>query len=195
MFDKDPQNDRGRRFARGEHPPDGQHGHGRHRGGGRYGGSGAELRRFFRHGDLRLVILQLIAEKPRHGYEIIKAIEELVAGAYSPSPGVIYPTLTLLEEIGYVAVSPGEGARKLHEISESGRAFLAANRPTVDALFTQMAEASEARGGGPAPQIVRAVENLKLALRLRQGRGPLNEDQLRTIAEALDAAALAIERS
>jgi hypothetical protein len=63
------------------------------------------LGRFFAHGDLRLVILHLIAEKPRHGYEIIKAIEEQVAGAYSPSPGVIYPTLTLLEELGYVTVS------------------------------------------------------------------------------------------
>jgi DNA-binding PadR family transcriptional regulator len=70
-------------------------GHRRH--GGGHGRSG--LRRFFAHGDLRLVILRLIAEKPRHGYEIIKAIEERVAGAYSPSPGVIYPTLTLLEEL------------------------------------------------------------------------------------------------
>ena len=62
---------------------------------------------------MRLVILRLIEDKPRHGYEIIKAIEEAVGGAYSPSPGVIYPTLTLLEELGYVAVTPGEGARKL----------------------------------------------------------------------------------
>ena len=75
-------------------------GHGRHGHGGRSG-----LGRFFAHGDLRLVILHLIAEKPRHGYEIIKAIEEQVGGAYSPSPGVIYPTLTLLEEIGYQLVA------------------------------------------------------------------------------------------
>jgi DNA-binding PadR family transcriptional regulator len=154
-----------------------------------------ELRRFFRHGDLRLVILQLIAEKPRHGYEIIKAIEELVAGAYSPSPGVIYPTLTLLEELGYVQVTPGEGARKLHEITEAGRSFLDANRASVDALYARMTETNQMRGGGPAPQIVRAMENLKLALRLRVDRGPLSEDQLRAIADALDAAALAVERS
>ena len=84
---------RGRRFSREEHGRDGLHlGHSRH---GRHGRGGG-LGRFFAHGDLRLVILHLIAEKPRHGYEIIKAIEEQVAGAYSPSPGVIYPTLTLL---------------------------------------------------------------------------------------------------
>ncbi len=139
----------GQRFARGEHVPDGQHlGHGRHdrfsRGGGRSG-----LGRFFAHGDLRLVILHLIAEKPRHGYEIIKAIEEQVAGAYSPSPGVIYPTLTLLEELGYVTVSTGEGAKKLHAITAEGRAFLDANRATVDALLARMAEASRVHGGGP----------------------------------------------
>jgi DNA-binding PadR family transcriptional regulator len=199
VFHKIFQNRHERRFARGDHDHDhgdreSRHGrHGRH-GGGR-SGPGMELRRFFHHGDLRLVILQLIAEKPRHGYEIIKAIEELVAGAYSPSPGVIYPTLTLLEDLGYVAVSPGEGARKLHEITPSGRSFLDANRAAVDALFSRMTEASQARGGGPAPQIVRAMENLKLALRLRQDRGPLTEDQLSHIAAAIDAAAIAIERS
>src|SRR5262245_35348712 len=119
----------GRRFARGEHGPEGPHfGHGRHgRGGGRSG-----LGRFFAHGDLRLVILHLIEEKPRHGYEIIKAIEERVGGAYSPSPGVIYPTLTLLEELGYVTASTSEGgAKKLHEIAAEGRAFLKANRAAV----------------------------------------------------------------
>jgi DNA-binding PadR family transcriptional regulator len=153
------------------------------------------LRRFFAHGDLRLVILRLIAEKPRHGYEIIKEIEERVGGAYSPSPGVIYPTLTLLEELGYVAVTPGEGARKLHQITEAGQAFLSANGPAVEALFVRMEQANQARGGGPAPQILRAMENLKLALRLRLGRGPLNEDQVTAVAAALDAAAVNVEQT
>jgi len=184
-----------RRFARGEHRYDHQHsGRGRH-GRGWSNPTDLELRRFFAHGDLRLVILRLIAEKPRHGYEIIKEIEERVAGAYSPSPGVIYPTLTLLEDLGYVAVSPGEGARKLHEITEAGRAFLSANGPAVDALFARMAEASEARGGGPAPQILRAMENLKLALRLRLGRGPLSEQQVTAVTAALDAAAVTVEQT
>jgi len=190
--------DRGKRFARGElRNHDGHHsGRGRHgRGDWSSNPTDLELRRFFAHGDLRLVILRLIEEKPRHGYEIIKEIEERVAGAYSPSPGVIYPTLTLLDELGYVAVSPGEGARKLHEITEAGRAFLIANGAAVDALFARMEEANVARRGGPAPQILRAMENLRLALRLRLVRGPLSEEQVTAVTAALDAAAVTVERT
>ena len=181
-----------RRFARGEHRPDGPPFGRRHGGGGGRSGLG----RFFAHGDLRLVILHLIAEKPRHGYEIIKAIEERVAVAYSPSPGVIYPTLTLLEELGWVTVgASGESARKLHTITDQGRAFLDANRPTLDALLARMDEAAQARGDGPPPQILRAMENLKLALRLRLSRGPLSAEETDAVAAALDAAATTVERS
>jgi DNA-binding PadR family transcriptional regulator len=183
-------NHRDRRFSREERQDSlhlGHNRHGRHRRGGGLG-------RFFAHGDLRLVILHLIAEKPRHGYEIIKAIEEQVAGAYSPSPGVIYPTLTLLEELGYVTVSPGDGAKKLHEITAEGRAFLDANHRAVDALLARMAEASRVHGGGPAPQIVRAMENLNLALRLRLSQGPLSQEQIDAVAAVIDAAATGVER-
>jgi DNA-binding PadR family transcriptional regulator len=182
----------GRRFAREGRQQDGQPTWlGRHgRGGGRSG-----LGRFFAHGDLRLVILHLIAEKSRHGYEIIKAIEEQVGGAYSPSPGVIYPTLTLLEELGHVTVSAGEGGKKLHAITAEGRAYLQAYRPAVDALLARMAEASRAHGGGPAPQILRAMENLRLALRLRLSRGPLSEEQINAAAAAIDTAAVTVERA
>ena len=72
------------------------------------------------HGDLRFVILDLIAEKPRHGYEIIKAIEDKVSGAYSPSPGVVYPTLTMLEELGYASVVEEDG-KQLHTLTPAGR--------------------------------------------------------------------------
>lgn len=182
----------GCRFSRHpERPDDGPRFGRHHRGGGRGG-----LGRFFAHGDLRLVILHLIAEKPRHGYEIIKAIEERVGGAYSPSPGVIYPTLTLLEELGYVSVgSAAEGGRKLHEVTEQGRAFLEANRATLDGLLARMDEAGRARGDGPAPQVIRAMENLKLALRMRMARGPLTAEQADAVAAALDAAATGVERS
>lgn len=175
-----------RRFARHEGGYE-RHGH-------RHGGRGG-LGRFFAHGDLRLVILQLIAEKPRHGYEVIKAIEDRVGGAYSPSPGVIYPTLTLLEELGYVTVAAEEGTRKLHTITDQGRAFLEANRPALDALLARMDEAARRQGDGPAPQIVRAMENLKLAMRLRMARGPLDAEQADAVAAALDAAAQAVERT
>ena len=190
MLHRHSHNDHGRRYGRAERQ-DGEHlGHNRHGRPGRGGGLG----RFFAHGDLRLVILHLIAEKPRHGYEIIKAIEEQVAGAYSPSPGVIYPTLTHLEELGYVTVSTGDGAKKLHEITAEGRSFLDANRRAVDALLVQMAETSRAHGSGTAPQILRAMENLKLALRLRLSRGPLSEEQINSVAAAVDAAATSVEQ-
>jgi DNA-binding PadR family transcriptional regulator len=197
MHHRKTHHEHGKRFARGERPhEDHLTGHGRHgRGRDRSDLTGLDLRRFFAHGDLRLVILRLIAEKPRHGYEIIKEIEERVAGAYSPSPGVIYPTLTLLEELGYVAVTPGEGARKLHEITEAGRAFLAANGPAVGALFARMEAAGQARPEEPAPRILRAMENLRLALRLRLSRGPLTEEQVTAVTAALDAAAVNVERT
>jgi DNA-binding PadR family transcriptional regulator len=191
---------RGRRFA---HDDDGHRGglrggrrghrggggdrHGDHRGGRRSG-------RLFDHGELRYVVLALIAEQPRHGYEIIKEIEDRVAGTYTPSPGVIYPTLTLLEEMGHATVSE-EGGKKRYAITEEGSAFLDGNRPAVDAAMARMDAFAAEGGGGRDPQVVRAMENLKLALRLRLGRGPLSEEQARTVAAALDAAALAVEQS
>src|SRR3569832_1692026 len=84
--------------------------------------------RLFEHGDLRFVVLDLIAEKPRHGYEVIKAIEERVGGAYSPSPGVVYPTLTMLEELGCITQSPEAGGKKLYTITPEGETVLADNR-------------------------------------------------------------------
>ncbi len=174
------------------------HGRGReerHRGHHRGGGGRSDLGRFFAHGDLRLVILDLIAEKPRHGYEIIKAIEDRVGGAYSPSPGTVYPTLTLLEEIGHVTVTPGEGTKKLHEITAEGRAFLEVSRSTVDALLARMDQAGQAYGGAPPASVTRGMENLKLALRLRLANRPLSSEQVAAITAALDAAAVAVERT
>lgn len=182
-----------RRFAHGHHDdePRPERGHGGNRGGRRGGGIG----RFFEHGDLRLVILALIAEKPRHGYEIIKAIEERVAGAYSPSPGVVYPTLTMLEEIGHVSVDASAGTKKLHSITPDGSVFLEANHIAVAALFARITAAGQARVSAEAPPVLRGIENLKLALRLRLSRGALTDEQVRAIARALDAAAVAIEGS
>jgi DNA-binding PadR family transcriptional regulator len=162
-----------------------------HHGGGRRG----PLGRVFDHGDLRHVLLQLIAEKPSHGYELIKAIEEKFGGAYSPSPGVVYPTLTHLEELGYLRSESGGGTKKLYSITEEGAQFLAANKALVDAIFTRMAEASRSSGGGPAPEIRRAMQNLEMALSIRLGRGPLDPAQVRTITEALDRVAGEVERS
>ncbi len=149
----------------------------------------------FGQGDLRLVVLALIAEQPRHGYELIKEIESRVGGLYAPSPGVIYPLLTMLEDIGLVELSASEGAKKLYAITADGQAELAANTAEVEALFDRISAARETASGGRAPQIIRAVENFKLALRLRMQSGPLSETQIQAVADAIDAAALAIERS
>jgi len=146
--------------------------------------------RFFDQGDLRLIMLSLIAEAPRHGYEIIKLVEDLSGGAYSPSPGVVYPTLTLLEETGLAAVSATEGARKLYTITPDGQAQLTANRAQIDALTARIARAGERRAVR-SPQIERAVENLRTALRLRLEQD-LEPGDSQKIADALDAAAKAI---
>jgi DNA-binding PadR family transcriptional regulator len=162
--------------------------------GGR-GFRGGRPGRMFDQGDLRWIVLQLIAEQPRHGYEIIKEIGERMGGGYSPSPGVIYPTLTLLEELGYVAVASEEGGRKLYRATDEGRAQLEERRAAVDELLEKMRHVRErSAGGAPAP-VTRATENLKTALRLKLEQGPLSEDQVRAVAEALDGAAIAIERA
>jgi DNA-binding PadR family transcriptional regulator len=155
-----------------------------------FGGGGRE--RFFDSGQLKLVILQLIADKPSYGYEIIKAIEERLSGGYAPSPGVIYPTLTLLEEEG-LAVSSAEGNKKLYSATDDGKAHLKANQVMLKAIFGRMQEAGKMFGRGRSPQIQRAVMNLKLALKMRLGRGSLSAEQLSKIAEAIDAAARTID--
>lgn len=168
-------------------------GHGRHGGGMR--GGGFRGGRMFEQGDLRFVILHLLAEKPRHGYEIIKAIEERFGGMYSPSPGVVYPTLTLLEELGHAAVAAAEAGRKLYAVTAAGTAFMADNRPTLDAVLARMEAATRAYGDGPPPEIRRAVHNLRLALGVRLTRGPLSREAVQQITRLLDDAAGAIERS
>jgi DNA-binding PadR family transcriptional regulator len=109
-------------------------------GGGRHGMGGGDFIRagkMLAQGDVRLLALALIAEQPRHGYEIIKVLEEKTAGWYSPSPGMVYPTLTYLEEVGYVTAQ-AEGAKKLYTITEEGKAHLEENRAFVDAVLERL---------------------------------------------------------
>jgi DNA-binding PadR family transcriptional regulator len=155
--------------------------------------TGRRGERMFDSGDLRFVLLALVAEKPSHGYELIKAIEEKLGGGYSPSPGVVYPTLTLLEEMGYASIEAQDGGKKLYSVTDAGLEFLAENKRTVDGLFTRMDEA-RSRGGRFSPQIMRAMENLKTALRYRLADGALSEADVQSIAAALDRAALAVEK-
>ncbi len=182
------------RTERGEHEDGMSSGRG-HRGG--RGGGG----RVFGHGGLRFVLLRLIADKPAHGYELIKAIEDRLGGSYAPSPGVVYPTLTLLEELGYLSVETADGGgRKRYSITPGGQEFLAANREMADAMMARMKGGAEGgvdgvgpRGGRP-PQVTRAIENLKLAMRMRLSGTALTEQQAHDFAAVLDSAAQQIEK-
>jgi len=98
--------------------------------------------RMLAQGDLRLVALALIEQAPRHGYEIIKLVEEKTADWYSPSPGIVYPTLTYLEEAGYVTAA-AEGAKKLYSITDEGRAYLKANRDLADVVLDRLTALGE----------------------------------------------------
>jgi DNA-binding PadR family transcriptional regulator len=177
----------GRRFARGPHHD--HEGHDRHERGHRFG-PGGRLARLLEHGDLKMLSLHLINEKPRHGYEIIKAIEDLAGGAYAPSPGVVYPTLTLLEELGQVE-STSEGNRKSFAMTPAGADVLAENKAAVAAIMARIAAAQPREQALP---VIRAMENLKTALRLKLGtKVAASAEAARKIADALDAAARQIE--
>lgn len=181
------------RHMRGPRRGDWEGGHGQGRWGkGRHGGGG---RRMFDQGDLRLVVLALVGQQPRHGYELIKEIEQLSGGLYAPSPGVIYPLLTMLDELGLAQLESNDGSKKLYALTDAGREELAAKREQAEQLLSRLASAKDRSSGGRAPQIVRAIENFRVALRLRLERGPLNEAEIASVAAAIDAAAAAIERS
>lgn len=163
-------------------------GHRRHGGGGRGG-------RLFDYGELRLLLLAMIAENPAHGYELIKAIEERLAGAYAPSPGTVYPTLSWLDDMGYARIEEAEGNRKRYHITDEGAAFLEANRETVDALMARTGEGGgRGRREGVPPALIRAMENLRMALRLRVRQGPIDPETATRVADILDEAARTIER-
>src|SRR6204780_2220801 len=110
--------------------------------GGGMGGRGFGMGRKLASVDLQLLILGLLADKPRHGYEIIKALDELSKGFYVPSPGMVYPALTYLEEIGHATVE-ADGARKLYQITDAGKEHLESNRSTVEAMFAQFGRVGE----------------------------------------------------
>ncbi len=180
--------------------------------GGR-GGDGFRIGRMVADGDLRLIVLSLIEQQPRHGYDVIKAIEELTSGSYSPSPGVVYPTLTYLEEAGH-AEATSEGNKKVYAITDAGRAHLAANRDHVTALIDNLAHVgrkiAQARawfgrdGDGPrpdapdrdipgvVPELNDARRMLKRAIANRMGGSP---EEQRRVAEILRKAAAEIDAS
>jgi len=142
----------------------------------------------FGHGDLKLLLLALIEQQPRHGYELIRIIEEMFHGHYSPSPGAIYPTLTMLEELGYARVEDTTGNRKLYAITEEGRSFLDENRAEVEAVTSRTEQSARMAAKMSAPTAVRkAMHTLKYALLMRGTRWDKAEAQ--RVAAILENAA------
>ena len=151
-------------------------------------------RRMFDGGELRLVLLKLITDEPRHGYELIRSIEQMTGGAYAPSPGVVYPTLTLLDEMGLIEEQASEGARKRFAVTEAGAMHLEENRPLVEALMARLNEVGAHRERTEAAPIRRAMGNLRQALQDRVGRGDLSQDTLHDLAALIDEVTQKIER-
>ena len=150
--------------------------------------------RMFGSGELRLALLGLIAEAPRHGYELIKAIEELSGGNYAPSPGVVYPTLSLLTDEGVIEDQAGEGARKSFAATEAGRAELAHRKGEYDAIVARLKDIAEESERTSAPPLKRAMGNLFHAVKNRITEGDFDRETVHGIAEILDEAARKIER-
>ena len=158
------------------------------------GGHRRDRKRMFESGELRLVLLKLIADEPRHGYQLIKAIEEMTGGDYAPSPGIIYPTLTMLDDMGLIAEAKGEAAKKVYEATDEGRTHLDENSDEVEELIERLEGHGHSRRKGNAPPIGRAVGNLMSALSQRVSRDGINEELMHEIAAILDDAAQRIER-
>jgi DNA-binding PadR family transcriptional regulator len=158
------------------------------------GRRGRRARRMFEGGELRLVLLKLIADEPRHGYDLIRAIEELTGGEYAPSPGVVYPTLTLLQDMGLIEEAPGEGPRKPFQITDDGRAHLAEREEEIEALLERLRDLAPREGPSGGSPVWRAMRNLGMAIRNRLGHGDVTEETVHELAALIDEFAQRVER-
>ena len=166
-------------------------------GGGGFGGGegrGGGRRRMFRSGELRLVLLKLIADEPRHGYDLIRAIEEHTGGQYAPSPGVVYPTLTMLVDMGQIEEQAAEGSRKAYAVTEAGIKNLEENSADVAELFKRLDAAKPAENETGYRPIHRAMNNLREAMRNHVGGEGWKEEAVHGVTAILDEAAQKIER-
>lgn len=150
-------------------------------------------RRMFDSGELRLVLLKLISDQPRHGYDLIRAIEEMTGGAYAPSPGVVYPTLTMLEDMGHIDEQKSEGARKAFAITAEGAAHLESNKTEVDAILARLASLAAEREKFDGVTVRRAMLNLRMAIRGRLMQEGADKATMREVTAILDEAAQKIE--
>jgi DNA-binding PadR family transcriptional regulator len=149
----------------------------------------------FGQGELRLALLKLVADRPRHGYELIKAIEELTGGGYAPSPGAVYPTLQLLADEGMLGEQPDDtSARKPFAATDAGRKELEERAEEVEALFERLSDHGERQHRGRSPHVARAMGNLAQVLKHKARAGELGEDAIDQIVDMIDEMAKRIER-
>ena len=148
-------------------------------------------RQWFESGDMKYVILKLLRDKPRHGYEVMKDLEERMQGCYSPSPGTVYPTLQWLEDEGLVAAKDVQG-KKVYEITDAGRTFLREHRDLVDEIFDRVEQTVERAVGGAMADVNRAVGRLVKAV-YRAGWKAQDDDARKRVAAILVRAAEEIE--
>ena len=157
-------------------------------------GGGGGRRRVFAGDELRLVLLALIAETPRHGYDLIREIETRTGGAYAPSPGVVYPTVTLLADMDLIAERPSTDAKKVYAITPAGEAHLAERADEAAALMARLGAMGERRERSSRGPVKRAMGNLRQVLQHRLHGEEAASETLHSIADILDEAARKIER-
>ena len=165
-------------------------GGGPQRGRGHWRGRAARL---FEQGDLKYVILRLLEEKPRHGYEIIKDLESRFGGSYAPSPGTVYPTLTMLEDIGYARVVPEEGGKKIYEITDEGRKYLAEHSNTVNDIFDRISRFVGSFTDTPMMQLNEAFRELAKATYKTATSNMSDKEKIDRIREIIQRAASEID--
>lgn len=183
---------RGGRECHGERECRGGRGEGRHGGGGGFGGG--RRQRFFGHGELRLVVLDILSRNASHGYELIKEIENMTQGNYSPSPGVIYPTLDLLQDQGLITIQEEDGGRKKIAITGEGSNVLEENKEVLEQVQAKLKLRMVGHELRKDPQMKRALENFKAVLNLKVNQSEISDAQLKQIVGVIDRAALEISQ-
>lgn len=150
--------------------------------------------RVFQRGELRLVLLHLISQEPRHGYDLIQQIEELTGGHYAPSPGIVYPTLTLMAEMDLIDEQVDDGGKKIYSITEAGTALLAEEEKHIGSILQRLEGIAQMDQAADGASIRRAVGNMKSAIRIRLADEEKGSEKILDVAAIIDEAASKIER-